>query len=388
MPIDDMEGAGPSGRPGTSLRPVWFAAFFCVVLALVWCRRETQAEAAPPPNVVVAQPIQRVIDHYLDTTGVAAAVNTVDLTARVQGFLQEQSYTDGQAVTRGATLFTIEPEPYLAQLQQAQAEQQAAEAHLVYTTAQYNRQAVLARDKVSAQATLDQAQADRDGDRATVAQKQAAARAAAINYAYTRITAPFDGIVTAHLVAVGNVVNVNTKLASVVQLDPIYVNFTVSEQDAERIRARLAQRGVSIAGLGTIPVEAGLQTESGTPHAGHLDYANPGIDTGTGTLAVRAVFENKDHVLLPGNFVRIRLAQERGVRALLVPDAALGTDQGGDTLLVVDTDNVVRRKRVVRGERLGDLREIASGLTATDRVIVGGMQHAVPGQTVQPDAAP
>ena len=183
--------------------------------------------------------------------------------------------------------------------------------------------------------------ATRNTDRANLLGAQANTQLAAINYTYTRVTAPFDGIVTAHLVSVGEVVGGNemTKLATIVQLAPIYVNFSISEQDEQRIRAAMAAKGITRDTLGPVPVEAGLQTETGYPHAGTLDYVAPMVDATTGTLAVRAVFANKEHVLLPGSFVRVRVPLQRDVPALLVPDVALGADQGGRYVLVVGADD-------------------------------------------------
>ena len=356
----------------------------CLLPLLAGCGERPREAEAPPPKVAVAVPTARRLTHYLEATGSAAAVNTVDLVARVQGVLQEQSYVDGQTVSRGTTLFTIEPAPYQAQLRQSQAQQEGAEAQLAFSTAQYDRQLELARTRTASPSAVDQALAGRDGDRANVEQKRAATQAAAINYGYTRVAAPFDGIATAHLVSVGNLVGGNAKLASVVQLDPIHVNFSVSEQDAQRIRGRLARRGLTVQDLGAITVDVGLQTEQGYPRSGRLDYVQPGLDAATGTLSVRAVFDNKDHALLPGAFLRVRIPQERDVEALLVPDDALGTDQSGDYLLVVDAGNVVRQRQVVRGAVSGGLREIAGGIGPTDRVVVAGLQRAVPGRTVQP----
>lgn len=356
-----------------------------LLLAGAGCKDEQEAPRSPaPPQVVAMRPVSRQITHYLETSGSAAAVNTVDLVARVQGVLQERSYVDGQLVSQGDVLFTIEPAPYLAQLRQSQAQQRGAEAQLALSSAQYDRKVELARSRVATQVALDQAMASRDADRANVEQRQAATQAAAITYAYTRVLAPISGIVTNHLASVGSLVGGNVKLASVVQLDPIYVNFTISEQDVQRIRARLSGRGLTIRDLGTIEVEAGLQGEAGYPHAGRLDYLQPGIDPATGTMSARAVFDNKDHALLPGAFVRVRVPQERAVDTLLVPDAALGTDQNGSYLLVVDAEDVVRQRRVTRGPLSGPLRVILGGLGAAERVVVSGLPRAVPGMRVQP----
>ena len=215
--------------------------------ALAACKPANHYAAPPPATVGVAQPEQRTITRYLDTTGTTTAINSVDLVARVQGFLQAQTYKDGAFVTKGTNLFTIEPLPYQAKLQQAQAQEAAAQAQLVQADADYNRQASLGQSSFSSQSQVDQALATRNTDRANLLGAQANTQLAAINYTYTRVTAPFDGIVTAHLVSVGEVVGGNemTKLATIVQLAPIYVNFSISEQDVQRIRAAMAAKGIT-----------------------------------------------------------------------------------------------------------------------------------------------
>ena len=171
------------------------------------------------------------------------------------------------------------------------------------------------------------------------------------------------------------------------QADPIYVTFNVSEQDVLRLRAEMMRRGFTRDDLLKVPVEVGLQTESGYPHAGTFDYAAPTVNTATGTLPARAVFKNPERVLLPGYFVRVRIPVEQQASALLVPDAALGADQSGRYVLVVNKDNVVEQRKVEVGPLQGELRVIDKGLTANDRVIVAGVLRAIPGETVDPQAA-
>ena len=212
---------------------------------------------------------------------------------------------------------------------------------------------------------------------------------AAINYGYTRVTAPFDGIVTAHLVSIGGLVGVGgpTKLATIVQLDPIYVTFNVSEQDVLRVKTAMAARGLTPAQVGKIPIEVGLMDESGYPHRGTIDYIAPNLDTSTGTLEVRGIFENPKRALLPGMFTRIRVPLAVSeTDALLVPDMAIGADQAGNYLLLVDKDNVVQQRTVGTGQLVGPLRVITSGLTADDVVVVSGNQRAIPGQKIDPQA--
>jgi len=243
----------------------------------------------------------------------------------------------------------------------------------------------LGRNDFASQSAVDQARATRDSDQANVANQQAAVAQTDINLGYTQVKAPFDGVVTAHLVSIGELVGADgsTKLASLVQLDPIYVTFNVSEQDVLRVRAGLAKAGLTAAELGKVPVEVGLMNEQGYPHAGTIDYAAPEVDSTTGTLQLRAVLANPERTLLPGYFVRVRIPQQRlAAEALLVPDAALGTDQAGRYLMVVDKNNVVEQRGVQTGQLDGALRVITSGLKPDDQVVVTGLTRAIPGEKV------
>jgi RND family efflux transporter MFP subunit len=339
----------------------------------------------PPPKVEVAEPVQKPVTRYLDATGNTAAIKNVDLVARVQGFLQSINYQDGSFVKQGATLFTIEPETYKLKLEQAQAAESGAEASLKQAEADFRRQSDLVQRQAVSQATLDTSTSTRANAQANLQQAQANTKLAQVNYGYTNVAAPFDGIVTAHLVSVGELVGVAspTQLATIVALDPIYVNFNVNEQDVLRVREEARRRGMTVNELRQLPVEVALQTEQGFPHKGNLDYVSPNINPSTGTLAVRGLLPNPDRVLLPGSFVRIRVPFDEKP-ALLVPDAALGSDQAGRYLLVVNADNVVEQRKVQTGQLDGELRVIESGIKADDKVVVAGLLRAIPGQKVDP----
>ena len=340
----------------------------------------------PPPKVDIAIPVQRTITRFLEATGNTAAINSVDLVARVQGVLQSINYQDGDFVKAGTTLFTIEPDTYKFKLEQAQAAEAGAQASLKQAEADFKRQSDLVARQAVSQATLDQSTSSRDNAQANVQQAEANTRIAAVNYGYTKVAAPFDGIVSAHLVSVGELVGVAspTQLATIVQYDPIYVNFSVNEQQVLRIRAEAGRRGLTTSDLKQFPIEVGLQTESGYPHKGKLDYAAPTINQSTGTLAVRGILPNADRILLPGYFVRVRVPLDEQQGALLVPDVALGSDQAGRYVLVVNKDDVVEQRKVQTGPVEGDLRVIESGIKPDDRVVVAGLLRAIPGQKVDP----
>jgi RND family efflux transporter MFP subunit len=379
--------------PARSTRSILFAArrlagIGVIALAsvlLAGCDQNT-FQPPPPPKVEVARPVQHAVTRYLEATGNTSPVKTVDLVARVQGFLQSIDYKDGDAVKEGATLFTIEPETYKLKLDQAQAAEAGAQASLKQAEADYKRQSDLVARQAVSQATLDSSTSARDNAQANLQQAQANTRIAQVNYGYTRVTAPFDGVVSAHQVSIGELVGVAspTQLATIVALDPIYVNFTVNEQDVLRIRAEAMRRGLTSSDLKQFPVELGLQTEDGYPHQGKLDYAAPTVNQSTGTLAVRGIVPNPGRVLLPGYFVRIRVPIDRAENALLVPDTALGSDQGGRYLLVVNGDNVVEQRKVTIGPLDRGLRVIENGLKPQDRVVIAGLLRAIPGQKVDP----
>lgn len=363
------------------------AALALVTLAA--CEEKNSFVAPPPPKVEVGLPVARSVTRYLTSTGNTAPYNSVDLVARVQGTLQEIKYEDGALVKKGTTLFVIEPDSYKLKLEQAQAAEAGAQASVKSAEADYKRQSELVTKQVASQSTLDTSVATRDNAQASLQQAQVNTRIAELNYGYTNVTAPFDGIVSAHQVSVGELVGVSspTLLATIVQTDPIYVNFTVNEQEVLRIRAML-QRGLTMKDLKEVPVEVGLQTESGYPHKGTLDYVSPTINQSTGAIAVRGVLNNADRTLLPGYYVRVRIPLDRQPSALLVPDAALGSDQAGRYVLVVNSDNVVEQRSVRTGALDGDLRVIESGLKADDRVILAGLLRAIPGQKVDPQMRP
>jgi RND family efflux transporter MFP subunit len=352
---------------------------------LAACGQNNTYQAPPPPKVTVAPPVAQKVTLYFEATGNAAAVNSANLVARVSGFLTEIKYSDGAAVKKGQHLFTIEPEPYHLKLQQAQAAEQAAQASAKQTEGDFERQQELLQRQTASKAAFDAALAKRDNDRARVLQTQADTKQAQINLDYTRVLAPFDGIVAARQVSLGELVGGSGTqvLAAIVQLDPIHVNFTASERDVLLVRAMLDQRGQKANDLLGSEVEVGLQTEQGYPHKGKLDYIAPTVNQGTGTLAARAELSNPSRLMLPGFFVRVRVPMQE-TDALLVPSVALGADQGGRYVLVVNGENVVEQRKVEVGPTRGEMTVIDSGLKPDDRVITTGLLRAVPGQKVDP----
>jgi RND family efflux transporter MFP subunit len=365
-----------------------FAPALAIVSLLGSCDDSNQYVAPPPPKVTVATPEQRQITPYFETTGSTAAVNQTNLVARVQGYVEDIKYKDGALVTKGTTLFVIEPEPYRVRLEQAKAAKSGAEASLKQLEADFQRQSDLVKRQVVSRSTVESSLAARDSAQSKLDQAVLDIRQAEINLGYTEVKAPFDGIVTARQVSVGELVGAGstTVLASITQIDPIYVNFTIAETDVLEAREQLRQSGETVADLiGKLRIEVGLQNEKGYPFEGVLDYAAPYVAPSTGTLALRGIFQNPKRMLLPGYFVRVRVPMSSEPKpVLMVPEIALGSDQSGRYLLVVNGENIVEQRKVTIGSQVEDMRVITSGLKASDRVVVAGIVRAVPGQKVEP----
>ncbi len=366
-------------RPGAAIALVAAGAMLSA------CGQSNTYVAPPAPKVVVAKPVEQKVTRYFEGTGNAAAINSANLVARVSGFLTEVAYQDGMPVKKGAHLFTIEPEPYELKLQQSQAAEAGAQAALTQAQADFDRQQELVARQAVSKATLDTSTANRDSAKSKLLQSQADTKQAQINLDYTRVVAPFDGIVTARQVSVGELVGGSGAqvLATIVQLDPIHVNFSASERDVLRVRDMLVKRGLNAGDLLGTEVDVALQTDQGFPHKGKLNYVAPTVDPGTGTLAARAELANPTRLLLPGFFVRVRVPLEE-TPALLVPTVALGSDQAGRYVLTVDGENVVQQRKVTVGPVVGEMTVVEGGLKADERVVVNGLLRAIPGQKVDP----
>jgi membrane fusion protein, multidrug efflux system len=353
------------------------------------CTQQNAFVAPPPPTVIVAKPLKKPSVQYIEATGNTSALNSVELVARVQGFLEKINYQDGARVKQGTLLFAIQRNTYEAQLEQAKASLASAQATALNDGINYRRVFSLGEQGNLAvtQQQVDNAKATLDAANAAVENAKASVELAQINLGYTRVTAPFDGLVTRHLADIGALVGFSgpTTLATIVQIQPIYIYYTVSESVVLHIKERLAAQGDSQRDYHSLPVEIGLMSEADYPHRGRVDYVAPQVNPATGTLEVRAISENKDGRLLPGLFVRVRVPFERTDGALWVDQAAMGQNQLGQYLLVLSKDNIVEQRQITTGEEEGGLQVVRSGINANDWVVTSGIQRAVPGQKVNPE---
>jgi RND family efflux transporter MFP subunit len=242
------------------------------------------------------------------------------------------------------------------------------------------------KDKATSQENVEQAEANLETAKANVEQANADLTIAQINLGYTQVKAPFDGRMGRHLVDIGNLVGAGapTTLATIEQVDPLYVYFTLNEIDVLKISEAMRERGIGKAPVGKLPIYVGLQTEAGYPHEGTLDFVDSGLDTSTGILQLRALLPNSERYFVPGLFVRVRVPLGQPEPGLFVPDAVVGYDQAGHYVLVVGADNKVSRVGVKIGVKTGPLRQIAEGLKGDEKVVIDGVLRAVPGNAVTP----
>ncbi len=355
-----------------------------VIASLVACRAE-QDPAPPPPKVTVSQPVRRTVTDTLQATGNTRAFLSVQLVARVEGYLEKVLFRDGQDVKKGQPLFVIQRDTYRATVQQQEGNVLAQQTALAHADIELQRYEELHRRKAASQQDVETWRYNRDAARAALLTARAQRDLAKQNLGYTAIDAPFDGRMDRHLVDAGNLVGSGgaaTALAQVTQLDPLYVYFSVSEREIAPFMARRSRQEEP--GRQQQPeVFAGLAEEEGYPHRGQLDFAATSVDASTGTLLLRGLFPNPDARMLPGQYARIQVpVRERS--ALLVPQVAVRSDQEGSYVLLVNAQGVAQRQSVEAGSRREELVVIESGLTGQEWVVVKGVLKAVPGRRVEP----
>jgi multidrug efflux system membrane fusion protein len=345
----------------------------------------THARTQAPAQVVVSRPLERELDTQLGFLGQFSAVDRVELRAQVGGTLTEIRFKDGDIVHKGDLLFVIDPVPYEIKLAQANAQLENATARLEFANRELARAQMLKRNGVVAVENVDQRTSDQQAAQAAFDDAQAQIRDARFDLDHCRIIAPFTGRIGTHLVSVGNLVagsraasSPTTLLATLVSLDPLYLDFDMSESDYLAFsRERSKQKEVL-----ADKIEIALSDETDFSRQGTLDFVDNVLDRSSGTIHVRATVPNADLFLTPGSFARVQLALGAPVTTLLVPDAAVLPDQTRHLVLTVAPDDTVVPKPVETGDERGGLRVIRSGLNADDRVIIEGLPYASPGSKV------
>jgi RND family efflux transporter MFP subunit len=399
---ENQNQTGTQPIPTPSLRKrntkIWSGAAIGVVAVAVigvtaihWS--ESSATPAPSaaalPSVVVSTPLQRDLAPRLGFLGQFSAVQKVELRAQVGGTLTEIRFKDGDIVHKGDLLFVIDPVPYEIRMSEAKAQLASANARLTLATQQLARAQTLKSADAGSAEDVEQRSADSLAAQAAVEGAKAQVRDAQFDLDHTRITAPFTGRIGTHLVSTGNLISGSragnsptTLLTTLVSVDPIYLNFDMSESDYAIFSSECQKQKGPLADK----VQVSMGDENGYNRQGTLDFVDNALDSTSGTIHARATVPNSDLSLTPGGFGRVRFDASQPTRVLLVPDAAVLPDQSGHIVLTVDPSGVVTPKPVEVGDLRGGLRVIRSGLSLTDKVVIEGIPTARPGSKVSPNA--
>jgi len=370
-----------------------FAAALLVALAtvLAGCGESPRQQAAPaPPKVTVAKPAQRTIVDQDEYVGRFVAVDVVEVRARVSGYLDKVHFTDGQIVKQGDLLFTIDKRPFQNTLDQARANLEVAKSNVAFTQSDLARGQQLLRDRTISEQIYEQRAQQFRNAQAAVNANQALVRQAELDLEFTELRAPVTGRIGDRRVTPGNLVTGGTggatsMLATIVSIDPIRLEFTFDEASLLRYQ-RLSSGGKSDAtGLGNTAVRLKLLDETDFSHYGRMDFVDNVIDRATGTIRGRAQFGNADGLFTPGMFARVQVPGSAPYQALMLPDAAIATEQARKLVYVVDQDNIARQRYVTLGPLVDDLRVIRDGVSANDRVVVNGLMRVRQGQKVTPE---
>jgi multidrug efflux system membrane fusion protein len=382
-----------------ALRRAGWATMLATALAtlLAGCGDASKQQAGPPPPpVTVAEPTKRTVFDFDEYVGRFAAVSLVEMRARVSGYLDGVHFKDGQLVKQGDLLFSIDKRSFQNAVAQARATLTQAQSNLSFTESDFTRGQQLVKEKTITEQTFEQRSQAYRNAQASVSGAEAQLRQAELDLEFTELRAPISGRIGDRRVAPGNLVTGGTSgnttlLATIVTSDPIQFEFTFDEASFLRYE-RIAMAGKDVASRSAgMKVSLKLIDENDFVHEGRMDFIDNVIDRSTGTIRGRALFDNPNGVFTPGMFARVRVPGSPAYEALLVPDAAIGSEQARKFILVVDGDNKAQTKYVTPGQLVGNLRVIKEGLSATDRVIVNGMARVRPGQVVnaqQPGAGP
>ncbi len=352
------------------------------VLVLAGCTKKQKKEM-PPPAVTVAPAIDGYVIASREIIGQTKAYDSVNLVARVKGFLRKQNFLEGHAVKKGQLLFQIEKDEYEANLEMAQASLKQYQAKLMNANIEFDRQKKLLSESATSKRTYDDALSDKMVAEANVLSAKASLDTAKINLGYTDIKSPFDGRIGLVTYSVGNVVGPDSqKLANVVKLDPMRVEFNVNEIDILKLNLQAEAKKRHKDSLLVVK----LKFQDGTiyQNVGRIEFSSNTVNSGTGTLLVQAVFANKQEILVPGMFVKVLLIDPNKISAILIPRQAVMEDQAGEYVMVVGAENKVERKNVKTGLTSGPNIQVAEGLKTGEQVIIEGLQKVRAGGKANP----
>ena len=371
-------------------------ALVLITIVLINCSEQNQYIEPPPPDVTVSKPIQQEVTEYLEFTGTTSSIGSVDVRARVSGELESMHFEPGTVVNKDDLLFIIDPKPYAADLAAAEAELVSAIAEYKRAVTEYERANQLIKKGYISKTDHLRRETEKDVAKADIGRKKAKVQSARLQLGYTRVTTPITGRVGRNRVDVGNLVGEGeaTLLTTVTQYRPMYAYFHLNERDLLEVmkvqRKKVREKGhnpeqTPDAEL-EIPVFLNLADEQDYPHKGILDFAESSVNTETGTIELRGVFPNTETPprLLPGLFAQLRFPIGNSPDALLVRENAISADQGGEFLLLLNTDNIVEKRPVTTGQTVNGYKVIKTGIQLDDRVIINGLQKARPGNKVNP----
>jgi multidrug efflux system membrane fusion protein len=372
-----------------SVHIVTSVATALIVSCLAGCdTKEAQATVAQPTAVTVSQPLSQQISDFVEFTGNTSPKDTVDIRARVKGFLKKIDFTDGSMVKEGDVLFEIEPDIFKAQVDSAKASVDAAKAQLEKADADLKIKQEMAAGNAASKLDVIQAQANVYVATANVELTTAQLAQANIDLGYTKINAPLSGRINESILSAGNLVGSdgNTLLATIVQTTPIYVYFDVDEAEVQKFQARMLAKGIKPGSQSPdLPIKLALGATGEFNYDGKIDFVDNKVDQTTGTIKVRAILPNENRAIAPGFFARVRVPDAEPYNAVLVPERAIGVDQGQKYLLVVNDKNVVELRPIETGSQQGRMRVVKKGVSADDWIITEGVLRTRPGATVAPD---
>jgi len=353
---------------------------------LCGCDSQPAGKSVPaPPSVTVSRPLQKTITEWDEFTGRFTAVATVEVRARVSGFIDAIHFKDGQLVKQGDLLFVIDPRPYRIAVEQAKADVERSQARLQIATLDVERAAPLVKSQTLTQREFETRQSNQREAAGAVASLEAALKQSELNLEWTDVRAPIAGRISDRRVDAGNLVTGGqsgaTLLTVIVSIAPIHFILDGSEADFLRYQRLAAAGGRQLSRDAPNPVSVRLADESDYKHHGRMDFVDNVLNPRTGTIRARAIFDNEDGLLTPGHFGRLRLFGGKG-EALLLPDSAIASDQASKIVFTVADDGTVGTKRVELGPMVEGLRVVRKGLAATDRIVIEGLQRARPGQKV------